>query len=240
MSSRKPKLKVVMLGEGRVGKTSLLQRFLTNTFDEGSVSTVEARMYSNVKMEVRGVVADVALWDTAGQERFRALGPIYYRDADGAVLTYDITDKESFMRVRVWLKELRQVVGDNVAIVVAANKCDLDRERKVSKHEAEAWCADNGAEHILCSAKLNLKVGDIFQTLVSRIVERRQAQMGASASASAAAAAAEGAFSAAATDGVAGRGMKQRGVRLALDDEPATTPARGGSSGGGSSGPCCK
>lgn len=164
------KLKVVMLGEGRVGKTSLLTRFLNNSFADDQASTVQAKMHSSLKMEVEGQVCEVAFWDTAGQERFHALGPIYYRDAQGAVLTYDITDKDSFAKVRVWLRELHQVVGENIAIVVVGNKCDLERERKVKKEEAESWCAEQGAQHFLASAKLDLNVSNAFNGLVNKIV----------------------------------------------------------------------
>jgi Ras-related protein Rab-21 len=73
----------------------------------------------------------VAIWDTAGQERFHALGPIYYRDADGALLVYDTTDTDSFAKVKSWVKELRKMVGEGIVIVIAGNKIDLDRERQV-------------------------------------------------------------------------------------------------------------
>jgi Ras-related protein Rab-21 len=112
----------------------------------------------------------VSVWDTAGQERYHALGPIYYRDAHGAVLAYDITDKESFDKVKVWLKELHQVVGENINIVVVGNKIDLERERKVPKKDAEDWAAAHGAKHFFCSAKLGLKVNDAFTQLVTAIV----------------------------------------------------------------------
>ena len=163
------KIKVVMLGEGRVGKTSFLHRFIHNSFDEECASTVKATMYANTKMEVGDTMADVSIWDTAGQERYHALGPIYYRDAHGAVLVYDITDKDSFDKVKVWLKELHQVVGEGINIVICGNKSDLERERKVNKREAEEFAAINNAPHFLCSAKLGMKVSDAFTALVRNI-----------------------------------------------------------------------
>lgn len=71
------------------------------------------------------------IWDTAGQERFHALGPIYYRDANGALLVYDITDRDSFTKVRNWVKELRKIVGKNIVLVIAGNKSDLEKQRQV-------------------------------------------------------------------------------------------------------------
>jgi small GTP-binding protein len=167
----KRKLKLVMLGEGRVGKTSMLNRFQNDTFDEQSPSTTKASMYAAIKIEVGGRLHDVAVWDTAGQEKFHALGPIYYRDAHGAVLVYDITDQESFAKVKVWLKELHQVVGEDIQVCVIGNKIDLERQRKVKASEAEQWCSDNGALHYLCSAKLALNTSAPFNGLVTRIVE---------------------------------------------------------------------
>ena len=169
----KRKMKVVMLGEGRVGKTSLLQRFVNNTFDSDCISTTKATMYANSKIDVgNNITADISIWDTAGQERYHALGPIYYRDAHGAVLAYDITDKDSFDKVKVWLKELYQVVGEDINIVVVGNKCDLERERKVNKKDAEEWAQLHGAQHFLCSAKLGLKVADVFTSLAKSISAR--------------------------------------------------------------------
>lgn len=132
--------------------------------------TTKATMFANVKMEAGESTVDVSIWDTAGQEKFHALGPIYYRDAQGAVLAYDITDKDSFDKVKVWLKELHTVVGENIQVVIVGNKCDLERDRKVPKREAEEWAQANNARHFLCSAKLGLRVTDAFQSLVVSIV----------------------------------------------------------------------
>jgi small GTP-binding protein len=178
-SSTKQKMKLVMLGEGRVGKTSLLQRFMSNTFDEEQPSTTAATMYASTKMQTdSGVTANVAIWDTAGQEKYHALGPIYYRDAHGAFIAYDITDRDSFDKVKVWLKELHQVVGDSIPIVVVGNKCDLERSRKVQAKEAEEWAVAHGAQHFLCSAKLGIKVTEAFTALVNSVADKGTAVRG--------------------------------------------------------------
>ena len=89
----------------------------------------------------------LSIWDTAGQERFHALGPIYYRDADGALLVYDITDYESFQKVRKWVRELRQIVGQEISITIAGNKIDLEKNRAVSEEEALTYTESVGATH---------------------------------------------------------------------------------------------
>ena len=94
------KYKVVLLGEGRVGKTSLVVRYCQNTFRDDQQATIQASFLTK-KLNVDGVKLELAIWDTAGQERFHALGPIYYRDADAALLVYDLTDLDSFERVKV-------------------------------------------------------------------------------------------------------------------------------------------
>lgn len=115
----------------------------------------------------------VAIWDTAGQERFHALGPIYYRDADGALLVYDTTDTDSFAKVKTWVKELRKMVGEGIVIVIAGNKIDLERERQVGRDEAEAYAQSVGAVHCLTSAKNGRGIDECFLTLTKGIIEEQ-------------------------------------------------------------------
>jgi Ras-related protein Rab-21 len=129
------RFKVVLLGEGRVGKTSILLRYTKGEYNDRQVSTLQAS-YLDKRLIVNGINAQLSVWDTAGQERFHALGPIYYRDADGALLVYDITDSESFNKVRKWVKELRKIVGNDIIIAIAGNKIDLEKNRSVSEDEA--------------------------------------------------------------------------------------------------------
>jgi Ras-related protein Rab-21 len=129
------RFKVVLLGEGRVGKTSILLRYTKGEYNDRQVSTLQAS-YLDKKIMVGATTAQLSVWDTAGQERFHALGPIYYRDADGALLVYDITDAESFNKVRKWVKELRKIVGNDISIAIAGNKIDMEKNRSVNEQEA--------------------------------------------------------------------------------------------------------
>ncbi|OQS03327.1 Rab21/Rab5 family GTPase [Thraustotheca clavata] len=163
--------KVVLLGEGRVGKTSILLRYIRNEYDDRQVSTLQAS-YLDKKLAVDNQNLQLSLWDTAGQERFHALGPIYYRDADGALLVYDITDEESFKKVKTWVKELRRIVGDDIDIVIAGNKIDLKRNIKVTEADANAYAKSVGATHFYTSAKLNRGLDDVFIDLSKRMLAR--------------------------------------------------------------------
>lgn len=129
------RFKVVLLGEGRVGKTSIVLRYTKGEYSDRQVSTLQAS-YLDKKLTVGSKTANLSIWDTAGQERFHALGPIYYRDASGAFLVYDITDAESFNKVKNWVKELRKIVGTEIVIVIAGNKIDLEKNRAVPEADA--------------------------------------------------------------------------------------------------------
>ena len=129
------RFKVVLLGEGRVGKTSILLRYTKGEYSDRQVSTLQAS-YLDKRVLIGSSTVQLSIWDTAGQERFHALGPIYYRDAAGALLVYDITDAESFNKVKNWVKELRKIVGNDIIIVIAGNKIDLEKNRNVTDRSA--------------------------------------------------------------------------------------------------------
>jgi len=168
--------KVVLLGEGRVGKTSLVLRYTQNQFDETQPSTVQAS-YQTKRLNLDGQSVTIAVWDTAGQERFHALGPIYYRDANGAVLVYDITDNDSFQRVQNWVKELRKMLGYDIALAIVGNKVDLERNRVVPVEKAEQYAESVGAKHFHTSAKLNKGVNEMFLDLTKRMLTLSPAPM---------------------------------------------------------------
>jgi Ras-related protein Rab-21 len=164
--------KVVLLGEGSVGKTSLFLRFTVNKFNPTHETTLQAS-YQNKRINLPdGKRANLAIWDTAGQERFHSLGPIYYRDSNGAILVYDITDRNSFVRVQNWVKELRKMLGKDIELAIVGNKIDLEANRVVTVDEAEKYAASVGAKHYHTSAKLDKGIAELFLDLTKRIVER--------------------------------------------------------------------
>jgi len=162
--------KVVLLGEGRVGKTSLVLRYTQNSFEEKTPSTVQASCQTK-RLNLDGQSINLSVWDTAGQERFHALGPIYYRDANGALLVYDITDNDSFVRVQNWVKELRKMLGQDIVLAIAGNKSDLERNRVVPVDKAESYAISVGAKHYHTSAKLNKGVNEMFLELTKRMLD---------------------------------------------------------------------
>jgi len=168
--SQEKQFKVVLLGEGCVGKTSLVLRYCANSFDDKHVQTITAS-FKTKRLNIDGQRVTLAIWDTAGQERFHALGPIYYRDSNGALLVYDITDMDSFVRVQNWVKELRKMLGSSVSLAIAGNKCDLERNRVVPQDKAESYAESVGAQHFHTSAKLNKNVNELFLNLTKKMLE---------------------------------------------------------------------
>lgn len=168
--------KVVLLGEGRVGKTSLTLRFCQNKFSDTQESTISASfLKKTVELPGTSDRVTLAVWDTAGQERFHALGPIYYRDSHGALLVYDTTDIDSFTKVQNWVRELRSVVGPDIVLCIAGNKCDLERQRQVELADAEAYAKGVGAHHFLTSAKTGRGVEEVFLDLAKSMFPDRYA-----------------------------------------------------------------
>ncbi|CAH2034488.1 unnamed protein product, partial [Iphiclides podalirius] len=163
--------KVVLLGEGCVGKTSLLLRYIEDKFNDKHLTTLQAT-FLNKKLNINGKRINLSIWDTAGQEKFHALGPIYYRNSNGAILVYDITDEDSFGKVKNWVKELKKMLGSDIVLIIAGNKIDLEHERTVPLEEAESYSAMVGAKHYYTSAKLNQGVEELFLDLTREMVER--------------------------------------------------------------------
>ncbi|KAJ7548155.1 hypothetical protein O6H91_07G000300 [Diphasiastrum complanatum] len=165
-------IKVVLLGDGRVGKTSLVLRYVNATFSEQQTPTIQAS-YLTKRLNFNGAMVTLAIWDTAGQERFHALGPIYYRDADAALLVYDITDKDSFDRVKSWVKELRKMAPKDIILAIAGNKCDMNSQ--VDLKDSERYAASIGSSHFNTSAKSNIGIEETFLDIARRVLEQKKA-----------------------------------------------------------------
>jgi len=154
-------VKVVLLGDTGVGKSSLAQRFVTNSFKAFNESTIGASFLSNM-IVIDGKPVKLQIWDTAGQEKYHSLAPMYYRGAGAAILVYDQTQPASFEKLKEWVAELRLQGPEHIVISVAANKADLVDSRQVDVDEARAYAAEIGADLFETSAKADQNVADLF------------------------------------------------------------------------------
>ncbi|KAG7378364.1 Ras- protein Rab-22A [Phytophthora boehmeriae] len=159
--SKAREVKVVLLGDTGVGKSSLVLRFVTNNFRPYSESTIGASFMSKM-IVVNDTPIKYQIWDTAGQEKYHSLAPMYYRGAAAAIVVYDITRKQSLTTLKNWVKELKQLGPDNIVIAIAGNKSDLEEKREVPASQARAYAEEIGALFIETSAKEDTNVSDLF------------------------------------------------------------------------------
>lgn len=117
-------VKLVLLGEAAVGKSSVVLRFVANEFQANKEPTIGAAFLTQ-KCRLEDRVLRYEIWDTAGQERFHSLAPMYYRNAQAAVVVYDITKAASLEKAKTWVKELQRQANPNIVIALAGNKLDL-------------------------------------------------------------------------------------------------------------------
>lgn len=160
------KYKLVFLGDIFVGKSSIISRFMYDTFEGDYQATIGIDFLSKT-MEVNGKTVRLQLWDTAGQERFRSLIPNYIRDSSVAIVVFDVTNRQSFASLEQWVSDIRSERGPDSIILIVANKIDMEEERCIPKEEGMAKSKDLGAEFIEMSAKLGLNLDEFSQKLAS-------------------------------------------------------------------------
>eukprot|EP00127_Corallochytrium_limacisporum_P001646 Clim_evm4s74 gene=Clim_evmTU4s74 len=156
------KFKLVFLGEQSVGKTSLITRFMYDTFDNSYQATIGIDFLSKT-MYLEDRTVRLQLWDTAGQERFRSLIPSYIRDSSVAVVVYDVTNRNSFTQTSKWIDDVRTERGSDVVIMLVGNKTDLSDKRQVSIEEGEAKAKELSVMFIETSAKAGYNVKQLFR-----------------------------------------------------------------------------
>eukprot|EP00766_Chilomastix_caulleryi_P002051 gnl/Chilomastix_caulleri/303.p1 GENE.gnl/Chilomastix_caulleri/303~~gnl/Chilomastix_caulleri/303.p1 ORF type:complete len:165 (+),score=28.66 gnl/Chilomastix_caulleri/303:95-589(+) len=159
---RSTQCKLVLLGDTGVGKSSLVLRFVRNTFIDYAEPTIGAAFLTQT-VQLEDQLVKFEVWDTAGQERYRSLAPMYYRGAPSAVVVYDITNRETFSVAKQWIDELRVEAAADVVLALAGNKCDLVSRRQVSVDEAQQYASDNGLIFFETSAKNKKNVEELFR-----------------------------------------------------------------------------
>ncbi|CAE7203048.1 RABE1A [Symbiodinium pilosum] len=165
-------VKLLLLGDSAVGKSSLLMRFCESKFDANFVLTIGVDFkWKQVERENRKL--KIQVWDTAGQERFRTITPAYYRAAMGVVICYDITDKASFEHIDYWLQQLEQHGDEGVQRVLVGNKSDLSENRKVTREEGEKLAAQYSMKFFETSAKTGQEVDEAFLSIADEVVKQR-------------------------------------------------------------------
>uniref|UniRef100_A0A0C9RGR0 TSA: Wollemia nobilis Ref_Wollemi_Transcript_25904_1044 transcribed RNA sequence n=1 Tax=Wollemia nobilis TaxID=56998 RepID=A0A0C9RGR0_9CONI len=175
MGARNISAKLVLLGDMGTGKSSLVLRFAKGQFFDFQESTIGAAFFSH-SLALNEATIKFEIWDTAGQERYHSLAPMYYRGAAAAIVVYDITSLDSFIRAKKWVQELQRQGTPNMVMALAGNKADLVTKRKVEPEEAQTYAKENGLFLIETSAKTAQNVNELFYEIGKRLHQAQPAQ----------------------------------------------------------------
>lgn len=164
--------RVVTIGDSAVGKTSLINCLMGSEFNPNEQSTVGAMFILHVE-EYAGKRMELQVWDTAGQEKFRSLGPIYYRNADVAVVVFDMTNSLTYDNLDSWISSFIETAGTDSLIVIAANKCDLAEQRNVEHSTVQRWSFEKGYLFFETSAVTGYGVKEMFAKIGEELYNRK-------------------------------------------------------------------
>ena len=174
-SENKKEIKIVICGDMRVGKTSILSRYIYNSFDENPMSTV-SKSYQKIIMK-NNIKLICNFWDTAGQEKFRSLNKLFYKNSNVALIVYDITKKDTFYNVKsFWVSEIKSYAPNDVLICIIGNKFDLYKNEEVTEEDARNYAEKNNYYFTLTSAFENTGIDELFEDLTDKLlgIERNE------------------------------------------------------------------
>ena len=164
-------IRLLMIGDSSVGKTSLVVRYDEDSFSTMFMTTIGVD-YRDKLITLEGRDIKLQIWDTAGQESFRSITRSYYRGAAGALLVYDITRRETFNHLASWLEDAKQHAHSNMTIMLIGNKSDLTHRRAVTYEEGEAFAKEHGLVFMETSAKTAFNVEDAFVNTAREIYHK--------------------------------------------------------------------
>ena len=165
------KFNIMIIGDEKIGKTSILERYFDKTFLNERKRTIGIEHYDKI-IKIGDKNYLFKIWDTAGQEQFRTIGRTYYQKAHGMILTCAINNRKSFESLRVWLKALEDSTHiEKIQLIIIANKCDLETERKVTIDEIKQKASDLGIEYFQTSAKLGIGVEEAINNICLKIYQ---------------------------------------------------------------------
>ncbi|KAH0788777.1 small GTP-binding protein [Histomonas meleagridis] len=165
-------VKLVLLGDSGVGKTSIVTQYVSGSAPENVNPTIGAAFVTK-DVNIDGQQLELLIWDTAGQEVYRGLAPMYYRSALIAIIVFDVTKAESFDSVSYWIRELKTNVEENIVILVCGNKTDLEDKRVIEFQSASSMASENGALYAETSASTGSGVDRMFQMAINNLLQNK-------------------------------------------------------------------
>lgn len=169
-------IKILMIGDSGVGKTSMLIRFANDKFSSTFISTI------GIDFKIKSLIVEdkrvkLQIWDTAGQERFRTITTSYFRSAQGVILVYDITDRSSLLSIKNWIYQIQLHADVNINKILVGNKCDNISERVISFEEGLELAKEYGIEFFECSAKSDININNLFTRISEQVVKRLSSEV---------------------------------------------------------------
>jgi Ras-related protein Rab-1A len=166
--------KIVLMGDARVGKTSYADRLCVNSYHNDYRSTLGVDFHCKNVILHDNIVIKTHIWDTAGQDKFRSIVETYYKEVAGAVIMYDITNRNSFNRIEEWKSRIYkyQINNINIPIILIGCKTDIDFKREVTKNEAEEYANKNNMLYYEISNKKGINVEESYKKLIYDIFSR--------------------------------------------------------------------
>ena len=162
-------LKIVLIGESGVGKTSIITQFVDKVFENNPQSTIGGAFNSKIIKCGNGKLLNLEIWDTAGQERYRSVTKMFYKDANAALLIYDITLQLSFDEIKnYWLGQVKESAPENVILAIVGNKIDLFDNEQVDEKAAKELAKENNAFFTFTSAKNTSGIEDLFLEIAKK------------------------------------------------------------------------
>ena len=165
-------IKIIVIGDQAVGKSSLLMRYCEGNFTLNMMGTAGIDFKRKI-IEINKTKLSITFYDSAGHDRFRHITKTHYQGSKGIVLVYDVTDKASFTNVNEWINNIKENADSNAEIILIGNKIDLDSDRIISYEDGLELAKQYGVSFIETSAKSNDGVDKAFMKIITQIIENK-------------------------------------------------------------------
>ena len=156
-----------------MGKSCIILRYIEDTFSINLMNSIGVD-FKLKNIEIDNKKIKLQIWDTAGQERFRTITTSYYKGAHAIVIVFDITDRDSFDHVKIWMQDIDKFAKQGVMRILVGNKCDLEHQRAVTKEEGNEMALKYGIKYLETSAKDTINIENLFVDTAKKLLEKQQ------------------------------------------------------------------
>ena len=166
--------KIVTIGQSSVGKTSIILRYTENTFNKNTLLTTLGVDYKTKEIKIENRKVSLSIWDTAGQEKFNHLTKQYYKGADGVLLVFDLTNKDSYNKLQFWYDEVKNHLQlSEIGLILIGNKSDDIEHREISQNQGNEFASKLLASYLEVSAATKDNINQSFKLLILEIFRKR-------------------------------------------------------------------